>query len=101
MKIKTEDLINIAKQNLKSDINPINDIHRFILVLKLKEGFHKVHKQIIYNSYGIWSSNPVSEKDFIKEFNKFFTPIEPAKYGLNFKPLELLNKSDNLKNLVS
>lgn len=103
MKISIEDLLKIAESNeetlKEAPQKAINDVHRFILALKIKEGKNSVTGQILYKAYKSWSANPVHIKTFYHLFSEFF-PSHPGSkiyYLLNLTPVELLNKIDNLK----
>jgi len=102
-KLTTEQLLKIAKEEnlVKNNIKhkkPINDVHRFILSLNIKAGKCDVSYTIAYEAYKMWSYKPLSRRQFLWAFSAFFkTKYRCYFYKLNYSPIELLNKVDNLK----
>jgi hypothetical protein len=104
MKHTIEELLKIAQEG-KPGPSGIptkleNDVQRFILALKIKDGKHKVKNQLLYKAYAEWSAKPFTSHQFHLYFSQFFTSLRSDTYRyhlLNYRAIELLNKIDNMK----
>lgn len=100
--MKIDDLINIAKQvetQTSKATDSVNDVHRFLRVFKVKDGSHRVRRYVVWQAFNMWIPGLLKEKEFYTQASKFLEThcFGPGKYYLiNYKPLELLNKVDNL-----
>lgn len=102
MKHSIQDLIKIAEGKSTGTIKTTleNEVHRFILSLNIKEGKHRVKNAIIFKAYNEWAVRKVTTHKFFAEFSKFFMQDRTRTcrhYNLNYRPIELLNKIDNMK----
>lgn len=95
-----EELLKVAKEHSTTKIQAVDDIHRFILTFKLKDGQHRVKTKFLYKAYKLWSVAPKSYKEFCLTFTGYFethTYKGESTYLLNVRPVELMNKADNTK----
>ncbi len=91
-------LLRIAKEYrdviFKKEIDDdLTEATRFCLSFNIKEGGNKVFTGILYKAYLLFSSAPLSKKDFTEEFNTLIEQQGTSKpyYMLNYKPAQLLN----------
>lgn len=103
MSLDLKELLKIAEDNKevlkKKSKKGINDVHSFILTLNIKQGKYKVRPRMVYEAYKHWSGNPLTQRKFFYSFALLFTEFLGSRryYKLNYSPIELLNKIDNLK----
>lgn len=95
-------LLELAK--VASDEKPketLDEVHRFVLALGIKDGKHVVSCKIIYQAFSMWKlarSQKCGSLSFFRRFAKFFPTQRSVDryYLLNLRPLELLNRVDNM-----
>jgi len=103
MPIDIKELLRIAEDNKqvlsKKSRKGINDVHTFVLTLNIKKGKNRIRPRIIFQAYKQWSGKPVKQRMFFYDFALLFTEFKSSikYYKLNYDPIELLNKVDNLK----
>lgn len=91
-----EQLIEIAKANLgNTDIAlDLDEVAKFIILFKLKEGKNKVSGQIVFEAYQSWCIRPMKKLAFLRQFAKHFEPVKSSGlkyYFLNTTTTQLLN----------
>ncbi len=101
MGVSVEELVKLAAQD-KNELPKtyLNDVHRFITSLKIKEGERVVKSLILYKAYTLWASKPMPSNSFHKLFGQFFDSKRSrtfSYYSLNYRTIELLNRIDNSK----
>lgn len=79
----------------------LDEVQRFVLAVGLKEGKHVIDCTMIYKAFSMWRSRPTKTSiSFFTSFGRFFKGKRTGThryYLLNLRPLELLNRVDNMK----
>lgn len=94
MNSKEDQLIKIAKQNLKEakDTSGLDEVRLFFIALKLKEGRKKVTSRHLYNAYTVWSPHPLSKTAFFLKLAQVIPCYRKAAYRyylLNYSSWEI------------
>lgn len=85
--ISIDDLLK-ALDTKKSDASEVivddDAVLAFIQTFKIEEGNYKIHADLIYRLFSMWSKKPVRLHKFFTEFNKYIRPFNTTKtYKLN------------------
>lgn len=96
---KLEDLLRIAKSDKPStlEVSNIDDVEKFVRELKIRPGKNRIKTSMLFKAYVSWSAKPYEYMDFLHKFCIFFPKSKDNSHRLNFHPVQLLNKVDNLK----
>lgn len=83
-------LLSLAVEKVdKSNLNQytgLNEVERFVLVVGVKPGSHRVHKQAIYNLYSQWTPTPLKDASFYKLLSKAIGKPKASCYKLEIEP---------------
>lgn len=98
--INTEDLLRLLedhKLKLKAPRQNVNDVHKFIEDLDIKDGSCKVRPSMVYKAYVLWGGKK-TKTSFSKVFSQYFIPnrssLDFRYYNLNLRAIQLMNKVD-------
>jgi Uma2 family endonuclease len=97
----TEDLLRIIEANKERLPEPrqhVNDVHKFIEAMDLKQGKHETINTMVYKAYRHWGGKR-TKAGFMRLFSMYFLLHRSGSgrrfYNLNVRAVELLNKVDN------
>lgn len=106
-RINLDSLIKIAKENkdkaIDKDTSEMDEVEKFILFFKIKEGKHKVFSSILREAFNKWACKELDGITFGKRFSKYFEVVKGDgrnHYLLNIHPTALLNKVEKLKVII-
>lgn len=94
-----EELLKAALSNKPStlEVADIDDAEKFFRAMRIKPGKHKVSSKALHKAYSAWSVKPQGYQEFAKTAQAFFPRAADSTHRLNYHPIQLLNKVDNLK----
>jgi hypothetical protein len=85
-----EVLLQYAVQKVdKTDVTQytgLNEAERFLLVSDIKAGNHKVHRQVVYEMYCLWTPNPMIDLTFYKLMSRALGQKTRNIYNLELNP---------------
>src|ERR1051325_4496965 len=101
--MKLSELIELAKlapAKSSKATESVNDVHRFLRLFKVKDGAHKIRREVLWQAFNMWQPNMLTDKEFFKQASKLLQVLVDGQgkakhYLINYKPLELLNRVDN------
>lgn len=104
-KFTTEELIALAEQNSKElqkkdEQTFLDDVHRFVLSMRIKEGTFEIKNTLMHQAYLYWGGKIKGSRQFSGSLRRFLSNKNTRRgwcFMTNMTSVKLLNRIDKLK----